>query len=167
MAGIDNRREKLNKRSPSETSYNFVRWRGPCLCPCSFLILVALLPSNDVKRRRRRGYGWILASASSARVLRAISCCSPGRTNPLPLLFHFFLFFVLSYIAFASCIEMLHYRKKKEKREKVGKEGEKKQRGRTKRCRDRGDAKRTKVASGGKLKGGRDVNENDNVEVEL
>lgn len=62
---------------------------------------------------------------------------------------------------------MLHYRKKKEKREKVGKEGEKKQRGRTKRCRDRGDAKRTKVASRGKLKGGRDVNENDNVEVEL
>lgn len=124
MAGIDNRREKLNKRSPSETSYNFVRWRGPCLCPCSFLILVALLPSNDVKRRRRREYGWILASASSARVLRAISCCSPGRTNPPPLLFHLFLFLVLSYIAFASCIEMLHYRKKR-KKEKGRKRGEK------------------------------------------
>lgn len=115
MAGIDNRREKLNKRSPSETSYNFVRWRGPCLCPCSFLILVALLPSNDVKRRRRRGYGWILASASSARVLRAISCCSPGRTSPLPLLFHLFLFLVLSYIAFALVSRCYTTEKRKKK----------------------------------------------------
>lgn len=56
---------------------------------------------------------------------------------------------------------------KKRKKGESRKRGGKKQRGRTKRCRDRGDAKRTKVASGGKLKGGRDVNENDNVEVEL
>lgn len=61
---------------------------------------------------------------------------------------------------------MLHYRKKKEKSKRQEKRG-KKQRGRTKRCRGAGDAKRTKVASGGKLKGGRDVNENDNVEAEL
>lgn len=56
---------------------------------------------------------------------------------------------------------------KKRKKGEGRKRGGKKQRGRTKRCRDRGEAKRTKVASRGKLKGGRDVNENDNVEVEL
>lgn len=163
MAGIDNRREKLNKRSPSETSYNFVRWRGPCLCPCSFLILVALLPSNDVKRRRRRGYGWILASASSASCNFLLLSWENQPSSPsfplLPLsrsLLHCFCFLYRD-------ATLPKKRKKGKRQEKRGK----KQRGRTKRCRDRGDAKRTKMASGGKLKGGRDVNENDNVEAEL
>lgn len=86
-----------------------------------------------------------------------------------PTLFPFFSTsssFSFSLTLLLLLVSRCYTTEKKEKREKAGKEGEK-QRGRTKRCRDRGDAKRTKVASGGKLKGGRDVNENDNVEAEL
>lgn len=83
-----------------------------------------------------------------------------------PTLFPFFSTsssFSFSLTLLLLLVSRCYTTEKKEKRKKRGK----KQRGRTKRCRDRGDAKRTKVASGGKLKGGRDVNENDNVEAEL